>query len=80
MQYLGDWYEIYKFKAGFEDGQECIKANYKLNSEDVEINKLSQTRAQGVSAKANPKRQRNEIIKEMLVDKNLSLGKVKKRF
>ncbi|CAC5396671.1 APOD [Mytilus coruscus] len=29
-QYLGDWYEIYKFKAGFENDQVCNKANYKL--------------------------------------------------
>ncbi|CAG2222685.1 APOD [Mytilus edulis] len=26
--YLGDWYEIYKFKADFENGQSCIHANY----------------------------------------------------
>jgi hypothetical protein len=30
FQYLGDWYEIYKFNAIFENGQACIKANYKL--------------------------------------------------
>ncbi|CAG2227909.1 apolipoprotein D-like [Mytilus edulis] len=32
-EYLGDWYEIYKFKANFEDGQECIKANYLLKED-----------------------------------------------
>merc|ERR1711860_241656 len=29
-KYLGDWYEIYKFKAGFENDQVCNKANYQL--------------------------------------------------
>ncbi|KAJ8302495.1 hypothetical protein KUTeg_018891 [Tegillarca granosa] len=29
-KYLGDWYEIVKFKANFEDGQKCVRANYQL--------------------------------------------------
>ncbi|KAL4234725.1 hypothetical protein ACF0H5_006367 [Mactra antiquata] len=28
--YLGDWYEIYKFYAAFENGQSCAKAHYEL--------------------------------------------------
>jgi len=30
LQYLGDWYEIYKFYAAFENGQTCAKAHYEL--------------------------------------------------
>merc|ERR1711860_138931 len=30
QQYMGDWYEIYKFWSFFEVGQKCMKANYKL--------------------------------------------------
>ncbi|WAR11660.1 APOD-like protein [Mya arenaria] len=29
-EYLGDWYEIYKFYAAFESGQSCAKANYQI--------------------------------------------------
>ncbi|XP_062621088.1 apolipoprotein D-like [Saccostrea cucullata] len=31
-RYLGNWYEIYKFKANFEGNAKCISANYQLKS------------------------------------------------
>ncbi|XP_061198008.1 apolipoprotein D-like [Saccostrea echinata] len=31
-RYLGTWYEIYKFKANFENNEKCIQANYQLKS------------------------------------------------
>ena len=30
LYYLGTWYEVYKFKANFENNQKCIQANYQL--------------------------------------------------
>ncbi|XP_011448683.2 apolipoprotein D [Magallana gigas] len=32
-RYLGTWYEIYKFKANFENNQKCIQANYQLKAD-----------------------------------------------
>ncbi|OWF55136.1 apolipoprotein D-like [Mizuhopecten yessoensis] len=29
-RYIGDWYELYKFRASFETGEKCIVANYTL--------------------------------------------------
>ncbi|KAK3085413.1 hypothetical protein FSP39_002937 [Pinctada imbricata] len=29
-RYLGTWYEVYKFKANFENNEKCIQANYQL--------------------------------------------------
>ena len=33
FQYLGDWYEIYKFEASFEGQQRCIRANYQMKED-----------------------------------------------
>ena len=33
FQYLGDWYEVYKFYAAFESGQSCARANYTLKDD-----------------------------------------------
>ena len=30
FQYIGDWYEVYKFYASFENGQACARAHYEL--------------------------------------------------
>ncbi|OWF39856.1 apolipoprotein D-like [Mizuhopecten yessoensis] len=30
QKYLGDWYEIFRFYAGFEDNTKCTVANYQL--------------------------------------------------
>ncbi|XP_076109224.1 apolipoprotein D-like [Mytilus galloprovincialis] len=33
QQYLGNWYEIYKFWAIFEVGQKCVGANYQMKND-----------------------------------------------
>ncbi|CAG2252903.1 APOD [Mytilus edulis] len=42
--YLGDWYEIYKFKANFENGQKCAHANYLLKDDGhIRVNNSGKT-------------------------------------
>ena len=33
LQYLGVWYEVYKFPDIFELGQRCVSANYTLKDD-----------------------------------------------
>ncbi|VDI60208.1 apolipoprotein D and lipocalin family protein [Mytilus galloprovincialis] len=44
QKYLGDWYEIYKFKANFENGQKCAHANYLLKDDGhIRVNNSGKT-------------------------------------
>ncbi|XP_022286099.2 apolipoprotein D-like [Crassostrea virginica] len=52
-RYLGTWYEVYKFKANFENNQKCIQANYQLKPDGhIRVNNTGVSLSDGTPSTA----------------------------